>query len=56
MLVAILTNTVRLVVTVVLYDLVSSSIADKFFHDFAGLTMMPLAVVMLAGELWLMRV
>jgi hypothetical protein len=29
--------------------------AETFFHDFAGLLMMPLAVLILAGELWLMR-
>ncbi len=28
--------------------------ADKFFHDFAGLTMMPLAVFILAGELFVL--
>ena len=34
--------------------LVSTEFAEKFFHDFAGLVMMPVAVVLLFGELWLM--
>lgn len=53
--VAILTNTLRLIVTVVLYDAASREFAEKFFHEFAGLTMMPFAVLVLIGELWLMR-
>jgi high-affinity Fe2+/Pb2+ permease len=45
---------VRLVVTALLFMWTTSSIANQFFHDFAGLTMMPLAVFMLMGELWLL--
>ena len=33
---------------------ISSEAADKFFHDFAGLVMMPIAVLLMFGELWLM--
>ena len=47
-------NLIRLCVTAVLYLVASSEVAEKFFHDFAGLTMMPLAVFILAGELWLL--
>ncbi len=53
--VAIACNLIRLVATAVLYMVTESSVAEKFFHDFAGLTMMPLAIVMLLGELWLLR-
>lgn len=53
--VAILANTVRLVVTGVLYELAGSQTAERFFHDFAGITMMPIAVFALMGELWLIR-
>ncbi len=53
--VAIVCNLVRLFVTAHLYLLVSGEAAERFFHDFAGLTMMPLAVGLLAGELWLMN-
>lgn len=53
--VAIACNLIRLVATAVLYMVAESSVAEKFFHDFAGLTMMPLAIAMLLGELWLLR-
>jgi exosortase len=53
--VAILCNLIRLVITAELYAIVSSELASRFFHDFAGLTMMPLAVLVLVGELWLMN-
>lgn len=52
--VAIVCNVMRLVVTAVLYLVASSSVAELFFHDFAGVSMMPLAIVILLGELWLM--
>jgi hypothetical protein len=34
---------------------VSAEVAEKFFHDFAGLVMMPAAVLLMFGELWLME-
>ena len=49
--VAIFCNLVRLVVTVALFVRVSSELAEKFFHDFAGWTMMPLAIVLLVVEI-----
>lgn len=53
--IAILCNMARLLVTAVLYLHAGSEIAERFFHDFAGMTMMPLAVGMLLGELWVMK-
>jgi exosortase len=53
--IAIFCNLVRLVVTAILYLTAGSETAERFFHDFAGLAMMPLAVLILAGELWLMK-
>jgi exosortase len=53
--VAIACNLARLWVTAVLYVVVDSKTAEWFFHDAAGLAMMPLAVVILAVELWLMK-
>lgn len=50
--VAVLANTLRLIVTVLLYDWAGSEVAERFFHDFAGLSMMPFAIVILMGELW----
>lgn len=53
--IAILANLLRLVATATLYLHVSSTAAEHFFHDFAGVTMMPTAVGLLLLELWLMR-
>ncbi len=52
--VAIACNVIRLMVTAVLFMVVSSDTGEKFFHDFAGLTMMPIAILMLMGEMWIM--
>jgi exosortase len=49
--VAIAANLLRLFVTAELYLHLDSAVAERFFHDFAGLTMMPLAIAMLLGEL-----
>lgn len=53
--VAVICNMVRIFVTAVLMLKISSEAADKFFHDFAGLVMMPIAVLLMFGELWLME-
>jgi len=52
--VAVMCNIVRLCVTAAFMLLVSTEFAEKFFHDFAGLAMMPVAVMLIFGELWLM--
>ncbi|MBA7615624.1 hypothetical protein ES703_22908 [subsurface metagenome] len=52
--VAVMCNILRLCVTAVLFLLASAEVAQKFFHDFAGLAMMPAAVFLMFGELWLM--
>lgn len=52
--VAIFCNTIRLVVTALLFLKTNNEFAERFFHDFAGLTMMPLAVFILIVEMWLM--
>jgi len=51
--VAILCNVIRLIATAALYAVMDSSAAETFFHDFAGITMMPLAIAAMMGELWL---
>lgn len=53
--IAIVCNLARLFATAELYMVTSSESAERFFHDCAGLVMMPLAVLILAGELWLMN-
>lgn len=52
--IGILCNTLRLAVTAILFLIADGEFAEAFFHDFAGITMMPLAVLMLAGEMWVM--
>ena len=51
---AIICNIVRIVVTAVLMLIVNAEVAEKFFHDCAGLVMMPAAVLLIFSELWLM--
>lgn len=53
--VAIACNVVRLFVTAELYVVADSETAEAFFHDFAGLVMMPCAVLLLLAELWVMK-
>jgi len=53
--VALICNILRIVVTAVLILNVSTEVAEKFFHDFAGLVMMPTAVMLMFGELRLMN-
>lgn len=52
--VAIVCNLIRLVATAYLFMLVDGKTAEKFFHDFAGWFMMPLAVACLVCELWVL--
>jgi len=52
--IAIICNLIRLVVTAVLFMHTDSAWAEKFFHDFAGITMMPMAFVFFFLELWIM--
>jgi exosortase len=54
--IAVMCNILRICVTAVLFLLVSTEVAEKFFHDFAGLAMMPAAVLLIFGELWLMDI
>jgi exosortase len=51
--IAVACNSARILVTAILYLHTSSKVAESFFHDFAGLSMMPLAVLLILVELWL---
>jgi len=53
--VAVACNILRLCATAALFVLVGSEAGQKFFHDFAGLVMMPTAALLLFAELWLMN-
>ncbi len=44
--VAVVANVVRISITVLLYRFASTEIAEKFMHDFAGILMLPLAVLL----------
>jgi len=52
--VGVVCNIVRIFATAMLMLYASAEAAEKFFHDFAGLVMMPVAVSLMFGELWLM--
>lgn len=52
--IAIICNFARLLTTAFLFMKTTSEIANTFFHDFAGIVMMPLAVILLLGEMWLL--
>lgn len=52
--IAVICNIVRIFVTAMLMLYINAEVGQKFFHDFAGLVMMPAAVLLLFGELWLM--
>jgi exosortase len=52
--VAVVCNIVRIFLTAMIMLHVSLTLGEKFFHDFAGLVMMPAAVLLLFGEIWLM--
>ncbi|MFC1766568.1 exosortase/archaeosortase family protein [Planctomycetota bacterium] len=52
--VAVVCNVIRIFATAVLMLHVNAEVAQTFFHDFAGYVMMPVAVMILFGELWLM--
>jgi exosortase len=52
--VAVVCNMIRIFATAMLMLYVSAEVAQKFFHDFAGYVMMPAAVLLTFGEIWLM--
>lgn len=47
-------NVIRVTGTAMVYQSVGSEVAHKLFHDLAGWLMMPLAVGLLLGELWIL--
>ncbi|HUT09884.1 MAG TPA: archaeosortase/exosortase family protein [Thermoguttaceae bacterium] len=60
--IAIVSNVARLTITAILYEMsrwwpevIDTATADAFFHDWAGLFMMPLALLMLWGEMALLK-
>jgi exosortase len=56
--IAVLSNVFRITLTAILFEMahrwpsvISREFADKVFHDFAGLLMMPIALLILLGEM-----
>lgn len=54
--IALLCNTVRLALTAIFFTMLKGENWEQLFHDFGGYAMMPLALTMMVGELWLLAV
>jgi exosortase/archaeosortase family protein len=52
--IALLCNTLRLATTALLFTVVKGEVWEKRFHDWGGYAMMPLALAIVVGELWLL--
>ncbi|OAI41163.1 hypothetical protein AYO40_03725 [Planctomycetaceae bacterium SCGC AG-212-D15] len=52
---ALAVNVLRIVVTAILMQKVSAELARVLFHDLAGWLMMPIAMLCLAAEFWLLQ-
>lgn len=52
--IALLCNTLRLVITAVFFTILRDENVRKLFHDFGGYAMMPVALALVVGELWLL--
>lgn len=51
--IALLCNTLRLAITSIAFTVLSTEKWEKAFHDYGGLAMMPLALFLIVGQLWL---
>ena len=52
--IAVITNILRITVTAFLYENVNAELAEKIFHDLAGWLMMPVATALLVLELYVL--
>ena len=52
--IALICNTLRLVITAIFFTVIDSKRWEGFFHDYGGLAMMPLALGIVVLELWLL--
>jgi len=53
--IALICNTLRLAITSVAFTVIKEVRWQQAFHDFGGYAMMPLALAMVVGELWMLR-
>jgi exosortase len=52
--IAVITNILRIAATAILYEYAGAELADKVFHDLAGWLMMPAAMLLLMLELYIL--
>jgi exosortase/archaeosortase family protein len=52
--IALAVNSIRITVTGVLYQVADTEFAERVFHDWAGLVMMPMAMAMLWAEQYIL--
>lgn len=52
--IALICNTTRLTITAIAFTVVSGEYWEKVFHDFGGYAMMPLALVAVVAEFWIL--
>ncbi|RKY11531.1 MAG: hypothetical protein DRP65_03995, partial [Planctomycetota bacterium] len=52
--IALICNTLRLVITAIAFTWIDSQRWEGVFHDYGGLAMMPLALGIVVFELWLL--
>lgn len=50
--IALLCNTIRLTLTAMAFTVLGGDYWERIFHDFGGYAMMPVALVIVVGELW----
>lgn len=53
--IAVACNVIRITATALVLLWIDQSLGSRLFHDLAGIAMMPLAIALLMGELWLMN-
>jgi exosortase len=53
--IALLCNTLRLTVTAICFTVLRDEYVEELSHDFGGYAMMPVALALVVGELWLLR-
>ena len=53
--IALISNILRITITGVFYDTLGNNYGGAFFHDLAGWLMMPLGLVFLVVELWILK-
>lgn len=53
--IALICNTIRLTLTSIAFTILETKDLEKLFHDFGGLAMMPLAILIIVLELWILK-